>query len=103
MWAAFHAYAITVLARLETSLEDARRQYRIDAATFRQRRKRDYKTKWELDDALLLNSRLRKQADVIAELEKRVRTVEPVVESYAGFRHAASREITRRGHEQAQD
>lgn len=101
MWAVFHSYAIHVLARYETELEEARRLHRISTAQLRYKLKKDYSTKWELDDAILMNKRLRAEADKIAELERRVRLIEPVVESYAGFRHAASREISRRGQEQA--
>lgn len=101
MWASFHSYAITVLARYETELEEAKRLHRISTAQFRQRRKGDYSTKWELDDAVLLNKRLAGEAEKIAELERRVRLLVPVAESYAGFRHAASREISRRSQEQS--
>jgi hypothetical protein len=101
MWAAFHSYAITVLARLETSLAEAERNHRHALARFREKNGRKFGTKWKLDDAALLNPRLKAQADEIAELQRRIKLVEPVVESYAGFRHAASREISRRGQEQA--
>lgn len=101
MWAAFHSYAINVLARLETELAKLEREHRISLARFREKNGRKYSAKWKMDDAALLNPRLSKQVDEIAELERQVKLVEPVVESYAGFRHAASREISRRGQEQS--
>jgi len=99
MWASFHSYAINILARYETDLETAKRAYRIAVARFRE--KKSGGVKWKLDDAILLDKKLAAMADEIAELERRVKLLIPVVESYAGFRHAASREISRRGQEQA--
>src|SRR5688572_25588776 len=78
MWAVFHSYAIHVLARLETQLADKERSYRIALAHFRAKHKTTFKTKWELDDAIITNKRLAKQADEIAELQRKIKLVEPV-------------------------
>lgn len=102
MWAVFHSYAINVLARYETDLAAANRAYRIATARYRQKHaSKSADTKWKLDDAILLDPKLKAAADEIQELERRVKLLHPVVESYAGYRHAASREISRRGQEQA--
>lgn len=102
VWAAFHSYAIFVVARLETDLSKLQRQHKINLAKFRKRNSSKFKAKYELDDAALLDDELQEEADRIEELDRQLTLVRPLAESYEGFRNAASREMFRRSTETAQ-
>jgi len=99
IWAAFHSYALFVLARLETEHAALSREHKLHLARFRKRNAVKFRTKYELDDAAVLDKKLMGFADAIAELDRQLTLVRPLVEGYEGFRNAASREMFRRSTE----
>ena len=73
----------------------------MDEAKFRVRFKDDFKTKWELDDAMLLNEVMALSYEKQRLIEIQAGIVEGLVKGYDGLARAASREISRRISEQA--
>lgn len=69
----------------------------------RQRAKlsKKYKTKWQLDDALLKNSEIKELEDDLVEAEAKLTVIEALAGGYEDLRNAASREMFRRGVEKA--
>jgi len=101
-WAAFHSYALFVLARLESRKLHLERERRHRAAKFRQKYGGEYKTKYELDDAALLDAKISAVDDELSRIEQQAVQVRALVDGYAGFRNGVSREISRREAEKAQ-
>src|SRR5262252_2805587 len=54
-YAVRHSHGLYVLAKLAAEAAALNRDIKMDEAKFRVRFKDDFKTKWELDDAMLLN------------------------------------------------
>ena len=100
-YAVRHSHAIYVVSRYAFRLATLRAGQRVDAAKFRFRYSDDYKRKYELDAALSMNKRYRKREDEILQLEAKVDVLNAVALSYEDLRNAASREMFRRGSEQA--
>ena len=100
-YAVRHSHAIYVVSRYAFRLATLRAGQRVDAAKFRFRYSDDYKRKYELDAALSMNKRYRKREDEILTLEAKVDVLNAVAASYEDLRNAASREMYRRGSEQA--
>lgn len=100
-YAVRHSYAIYVASRYAFRLATLRASQRVEAAKFRFRHADDYQRKYELDNALQMNSRFRKVEDKILALEAKVEILNAVALSYEDIRNAASREMFRRGSEQA--
>jgi hypothetical protein len=70
-------------------------------AKFRFRNKKKFKTKYELDDAVLLDEEFQAITDEMTVLEAQYEMVKALAEGYEDIRNAASREIFRRSSEQA--
>lgn len=70
-------------------------------AKFRFRNKKKFKTKYELDDAVLMDEEFQKITDDMTMLEAQHDMVKALAEGYEAIRNAASREIFRRSSEQA--
>jgi len=100
-YAVRHSHALFVLARVSAERAMLERDRRMAEAQFRAEHKDNYSTKWELDDAMLVDEALKQYGDRVSELEIRVHLVEGVAEGYDRLARAASREISRRISEQA--
>jgi hypothetical protein len=100
-YAVRHSHAIYVAARYAFRLATLQASQRVEAAKFRFRHTDDYQRKYELDNALQMNQRYRKVEDKILALSAQVEILNAVALSYEDLRNAASREMFRRGSEQA--
>lgn len=96
-----HAYAIFTLARRESALVTKRRNLRMAQAKYRARHGGDYKNKYSLDDAMERTPSIRRVLDDIAKIEAERIVIEAVAQGYDDLRAAASREMYRRGSENA--
>lgn len=70
-------------------------------AKFRFRNKKKYKTKYELDDAMFMDEDVAKVVDQMTKVEAEFEIIKAVAEGFEDIRNAASREMYRRGSEQA--
>jgi hypothetical protein len=95
-----HAHALVENAKVSEQMARLKRNLGLETAKFRFRHQGEYKTKYELDDAMAQNSRIARLQAKLGELEALHIMLAAVVESYEGLRNAASREIARRGTEQ---
>lgn len=96
-----HSHALFVLAKVAVELAHLKRDLRLEQSQFRFRHKGEYKTKYELDDAMFEHKRHRIISDKILEAEANHEMLTAVVQGYEDLRNAASREIARRSNEQA--
>jgi hypothetical protein len=78
-----------------------KRDLKIAQAKYRYLNKEKFKTKYELDDAMITEEGIKEYIDGIALLEAREVVVKALAEGYESLRNAASREIFRRSSEQA--
>jgi hypothetical protein len=90
-----------VAARIASKLALLRRDLRIEQGVFRSRHKDDYKTKYELDDAMVEDERISELTDRVMQCEAELEITNAIAEGFDGFRAAASREMYRRGMENA--
>lgn len=72
----------------------------MEQAQYRFRHKENYKTKYELDDAMVLDKRHQRISNKMVECEAQMEVLSAVVQGYEDLRNAASREIARRIGEQ---
>jgi hypothetical protein len=100
-YAVRHAYALVENAKISEEMVRLKRDIGIEAAKFRFLRRGEFKTKFEMDDALAQNKRFARLQSRYVDLESLHIMVSAVVQSYEGLRNAASREITRRSTEAA--
>jgi hypothetical protein len=77
------------------------RDLRIVKAKKRAKLGKKYKTKWQLEDALVLDSEIKELEDKLVEADAKLTAVEAVASGYEILRNAASREMFRRGVEKA--
>jgi hypothetical protein len=96
-----HAHALFVLAQVAAELAHLRHDLRMDQAQFRFVKKDEFKTKYELDDAMMRTKRHKLISNKIVEAEANSEMLQALVQGYEGLRNAASREIARRSSEQA--
>jgi hypothetical protein len=96
-----HSHALYVMAKVAVELAHLKRDLRLDQAQFRARHAGDYKTKYELDDAMAISKRHKIISNRILEAETTYEVMQAVVQGYEDLRNAASREISRRLGEQA--
>lgn len=96
-----HSHALYVLAKVAVELAHLKRDLRLEQAQFRVRHSDDYKTKYELDDAMALTKRHKGISDRILEAESTYEVMQSIVQGFEDLRNAASREISRRLGEQA--
>jgi len=100
-YAVRHAHAIYVAARRASRLIMLKRDLKIEYAVQRSRNKGKYKNKWELDDELLVRPEIQRLEKDIAVIEAELEIINAVAAGYEGIRNGASREMYRRGSEQA--
>jgi hypothetical protein len=93
---------VFVAGKYRTRLAYAERDARIEKGIFRTRHSQDYKTKWELEDAIVQDRRIKEIEDRVVEYQARLTMAEAVAQGYEDIRNAASREMFRRGSEKAQ-
>lgn len=100
-YAVRHSHAIFMASADESRLAILRRNLRLEKAKYRILHGDEYKTKYELDDAALLDKEIGSMEEQIVELEARLKILDGVAQGYEGLRNAASREMFRRSSEQA--
>jgi hypothetical protein len=100
-YAVRHAHSLFVHARLAGEAAMLARDLKVEEAKFRTLHKSDFKTKWELDDAILLDEEMMELRDRLTVAEIQEGIVEGLSKGYEGLTRAASREISRRASEQA--
>ena len=88
-------------AKLEGELGYLRRDLRMEQAKFRQRNIEDFKNKYSLDDAMVMDEDVSGLMDGIVVTEAKLELVKALALGYEGLRNAASREMYRRGTEAA--
>lgn len=76
------------------------RDLRLAQAKYRHLNKKKFKTKYQLDDAMVMDEDIEKLMDEITLLEAREGVVKALAEGYEDLRNAASREMFRRSSEQ---
>ena len=97
-----HSHVIYHAALCEIKLARLKRDLRIETAKFRFRFKDDYKTKYELDDAMAVDDLMEQRQSEILEAEAELTVLNAIAAGYEDIRNAASREVTRRVGEKAQ-
>lgn len=95
-YAVRHAHALFVTARYATELAALQRDLRFEQAQYRHLHKGDYKTKYELDDAMALDTNIAKLEEQILEASARTEMLDALLKGYEDLFRAASREMTRR-------
>jgi hypothetical protein len=77
------------------------RDLSIAKAKLRARWSKKFKSKWQLDDRIALNSDVTEMSDSLTDVQMKFHIVEGIAKGYDGLARAASREISRRISEQA--
>jgi hypothetical protein len=99
-WAVRHAHALYVLAVTQTKVKRLQRRIRVEKAKYRITHKGG--KKFELDDEMALNPKIKKLEDKLVELETHAEIMEALMKGFEDYRNAASREMSRRDSERAQ-
>ena len=95
-YAVRHAHIIYVAAKRQARLANVKRHLRIEQAKFRIKHKGEFQTKYEADDAMLLDEELAELIERQDNIEHELQILNAVAQGYADFFSAASREISRR-------
>lgn len=96
-----HAHVLFVTAQVAVELAHLKKDLRLEQAQFRFAHKDEHKTKYELDDAMAMTKRHKRISDRILEAEANYELLTALTQGFEDLRNAASREIARRGAEQA--
>lgn len=88
-------------ALVEMKLARLKRDLRISTAKFRFKFKDNYKTKYELDDAMAMDDLMEMSHEEILQAEAELAVLNAIASGYEDIRNAASREVTRRVGERA--
>jgi hypothetical protein len=96
-----HSHALYVVGLAAVEIAHLKRDLKIESAQFRARHKDEYKTKYELDDAMAVSKRHKRISDRLVEAETTFEMMQAILQGYEDLRNAASREISRRLGEQA--
>ncbi len=96
-----HSHVIFVAARRAAQLAALKRDLRFAQAKFRLKNKDDYKTKYELDDAMEYDNTVSDFQDQIAKLDAEKQLLDAIALGYDDLKAAASRELFRRSSENA--
>jgi hypothetical protein len=99
-YAVRHSHAIFITARIAGDRAMRQRDLRLAQAKYRHLNKKKFKTKYQLDDAMVMDEDIEKLMDEITLLEAREGVVKALAEGYEDLRNAASREMFRRSSEQ---
>ena len=100
-YAVRHSHAIFRAAFYRVRVAYATRDLRLLKARKRARLADKYKTKWQLDDALLKDKEIKELEDDLVDAEAKLTVIEALAGGYEDLRNAASREMFRRGVEKA--
>lgn len=100
-YAVRHSHAIFRAAYYRVRVAYIQRDLRLLKARLRAKLGKKYKTKWQLDDALLKNKEVKELEDDLIEAEAKLTVIEALAGGYEDLRNAASREMFRRGVEKA--
>ena len=95
-YAVRHAHIIYVAAKRQARLANVKRHLRIEQAKFRIHRKGEFQTKYEADDAMLMDEELAELVARQENIEHELQILNAVAKGYEDFFTAASREISRR-------
>jgi len=96
-----HAHAIFVAAKRASSLTMLKRDLRLAQAKYRFKNSKKYKTKYELDDAMVMEDEISALLDTITKVEAELAVITAIALGYEDYRNAASREMFRRSNEVA--
>lgn len=86
-------------AKTSADLAIRKRELRLAQAKYRYLNKKKFKTKYELDDAMVTEDGIEELMSEITLLEAREEVIKALALGYEDFRNAASREIFRRSAE----
>jgi hypothetical protein len=100
-YAVRHSHAIFRAAYYRMVAAYINRDLRLLKARKRARLSKKYKTKWQLDDALLGDKEIKELEDDLVNAEAKLTVIEALAAGYEDLRNAASREMFRRGVEKA--
>ena len=100
-YAVRHSHAIFRAAYYRVRVAYLQRDIRLLKAKKRAKLSGKYKTKWQLDDALLKDKEIRELEDDLVDAEAKLTVIEALSAGYEDLRNAASREMFRRGVEKA--
>lgn len=100
-YAVRHSHALFVVAKTAGDLAMRKRDLRLEQAKYRHLNKKKFKTKYELDDAMVTEDGIKELMDEIVMLEAREEIIKALALGYEDLRNAASREMFRRSSEQA--
>jgi len=100
-YAVRHSHAIFRAAFYRVRVAYIQRDLRLLKAKLRAKLSQKYKTKWQLDDALLKDTEIKELEDELVEAEAKLTVIEALASGYEDLRNAASREMFRRGVEKA--
>jgi hypothetical protein len=96
-----HSHVLYHAALVEMKLARLKRDLRISTAKFRFKFKDNYKTKYELDDAMAMDDLMEMGHEEILQAEAELAVLNAIASGYEDIRNAASREVTRRVGERA--
>lgn len=99
-YAVRHAHAIFVAAKTSADLAIRKRELRLAQAKYRYLNKKKFKTKYELDDAMVTEDGIEELMSEITLLEAREEVIKALALGYEDFKSAASREMFRRSSEE---
>jgi len=100
-YAVRHSHAIFRASFYRIRVAYLQRDIRLVKARKRARISDAYKTKWQLDDALLRDREIKELEDDLVDAEAKLTVIEALAGGYEDLRNAASREMFRRGVEKA--
>jgi hypothetical protein len=100
-YAVRHSHAIFRAAFYRVRVAYINRDLRLLKARKRAKLGKKYRTKWQLDDALLRDTEIKELEDDLVEAEAKLTAIEAIASGYEDLRNAASREMFRRGVEKA--
>ena len=100
-YAVRHSHAIFRAAFYRVRVAYLSRDIRLLKAKKRAKLAGKFKTKWQLDDALLKDREIKELEDDLVDAEARLTVIEALSAGYEDLRNAASREMFRRGVEKA--
>ena len=78
-----------------------KRDLRLAQAKYRFKNSKKYKTKYELDDAMVMEDEISALLDTITKVEAELAVITAIALGYEDYRNAASREMFRRSNEVA--
>jgi hypothetical protein len=99
-YAVRHSHALFITARYASRLASLQRDLKMQQAEFRFTKGAEFKTKYQVDDAMILDPGIMELEDEIMKLTAQVSLMEATLKGYEDLFRAASREMTRRQSEE---